>query len=160
MTGSPLQNSQGLPGAGFQISPGVFAPAMVAVDSSGAEVSGDTTGTGQPAGSSGVSVGTVVDLGKVSAAPAMQLTASAALTAGTLLFQGSIDNVSWYTMATVTAATAFSGAGGTILVAPGETAPTGVTGPAVGQVVPARYLRANITVAITGGTIAALLGGV
>ena len=148
----------GLPPATFTVG-GLAVPAVALVDSSGQDVSGDTTGVSQSADSATGS-GVTIDLGGVRTTPVAAVTVTGTLTAGVVVFEGSLDGTSFYPIATLTFTAA---AAGTYAFTPSSpaAAPTGVTmtGPAVGQVLPARYLRARVSTTIVGGTITATLGG-
>lgn len=84
-----------------------------------------------------VSNGTALSVGYVPSACTFVGTSSATLTAGTILLQGSIDNVNWITLTTITAATDFTAA---------MTKSYAIT-----TFFP--YYRAAISVLITGGNI-------
>jgi len=140
----PIGSASGAPAGSFQLPGGYAAPAVVLIDSSGNEVSGDTTGISLAAQSTLNTNGAVVDLGRVVSNPVQQVVASAGVSAGQVALQGSLDGTNWYT---VSAGSALGAPGVTVNVAatPGST--------------PARYLRSTITTGITGGTVTTTLGG-
>lgn len=72
----------------------------------------------------------------------MVVTSSAGCSAGAVQMQGSLDNVSWYSLGTAVSTT---------------TASTVFT-PVVTTTTPFRFVRALITTTITGGTISATVG--
>lgn len=111
---------------------------------------GNNASVSLPAGSAGIANGNSVDMGIIISDPVAVITATAALTAGTIDVQGSLDNVNWYSLlqTVITAATDFTAAG---VKAYPPLAQTGM--------LPCRYMRVIITAAITGGTITALCGG-
>jgi len=92
---------------------------------------------------SSVSNGSTYDAGKIALAVCVQITSSAVLTAGTIVIQGSIDNVNWADIRSVTAATDFTGA------------ITKMYSQQAGNFGTSRYWRVAITTALTGGTITA-----
>jgi hypothetical protein len=91
---------------------------------------------------SAVGPGTVLDAGGCLSNHAMVVTSSAGVTAGAVQLQGSLDGSTWFNMgnpvSTTTANTTFT--------------------PIVVSDQPVRYLRANITTLITGGTVTAVVG--
>ncbi|MHB8431031.1 MAG: hypothetical protein ACYDDZ_10980 [Acidimicrobiales bacterium] len=91
--------------------------------------------TSLPAGSSAIGAGEVLDGGTVHASSLLAVELAGVATAGTVELQGSIDNVNWYPLGTLS--------------------PTAAGTSAVAGSAPARYLRADITVAFVGSTIAA-----
>lgn len=88
-----------------------------------------------PSGSAAVSSGAVLDGGLIRLQPVMAGVVSALPSAGTIQFQGSLDNVNWFTMSTFTPTSA-----GVFALAP---------------VTPCRFLRGLISTAFTGATIEA-----
>jgi len=72
----------------------------------------------------------------------MVVTSGPGVSAGTVQLQGSLDALNWYNLGTAVSTT---------------TAST-VFPPVVIQNQATRFLRANVTVAITGGVISAMLG--
>lgn len=108
-------------------------------------VEGQNASTSLPAGSgAGTITGTVVDFGAIYANVLAVITASATLTAGTILIEGSIDGNTWYQINSVDATATFTAAGTKPFVA--------------SPMVPARYARARVSVALTGGTIGVMIG--
>lgn len=91
-----------------------------------------------PAGSAAVSNGAVLDGDQVFQASSLQVTCSAAPTAGTIALEGSLDGENWSELVSISPTTAGP--------QPIETSTS-----------PVRYLRAAITVAITGATIEAVI---
>ena len=81
--------------------------------------------------------GTALDNNGTRSNHVMAITSSAGVTAGAVTLQGSMDNVNWFNLASATTVPA---AGATTLG--GNTTLT-----------PVRYLRANITTTVTGGTV-------
>lgn len=71
----------------------------------------------------------------------VQILSSAGVSAGSVQLQGSLDGVSWFNMGAAVAVNAAS-----------SVFSLSVTG------TPARFVRANVSVAITGGTVGALVG--
>jgi hypothetical protein len=86
--------------------------------------------------------GAVLDAGDCMSDHTMVVTSSAGVTAGAVQLQGSLDGVNWFNLgsavSTTTASTTFA--------------------PVVISNQPVRFLRANITTAITGGTVTAVVG--
>lgn len=95
---------------------------------------------------SGTGPGAIVDLsaggGAPQANPVMAVISSAGVSAGSVQLEGSTDGVAWYNVGTAVSTNAASTA----------FAPVSNTG------VAARYVRANVKVAITGGTVSAWVG--
>lgn len=108
-------------------------------------IEGQNASTSLAAGSAGLATGNVADCGAVYLNIFGVITSSATLTAGTILIEGSVDGVNWYTVITVAANT---------ITAAGNTAYSGP--PAT--LAPARFIRARISVAIVGGTISVAVG--
>lgn len=106
-------------------------------------IEGQNASTSLPSGSAGTATGNVVDFGAIYNTIVVAITATATLTAGTILVEGSLDGVNWYTITSITA-TSITAAGTTTYIA--------------SPLVPARFARARISVAVTGGTIAAVIG--
>lgn len=104
-------------------------------------IEGQNASTSLPAGSASLATGNVADFGAIYLNTVVVVVATAALTAGTLLLEGSLDGNNWYQISTLTATT-ITGAGVTVYTA----------------TIPARYVRSRISVAITGGTITTLIG--
>lgn len=93
---------------------------------------------------SGLTTGTVYDLGSLSRDYTFVITSSATLTAGVIRLFGSIDNAAFVQIGTDISATAdFPSA----------------TSKAYSGATDYRYLRADITTAITGGTVTAKVMG-
>jgi hypothetical protein len=88
---------------------------------------------------SAVSSGTALDGLSLRSTVAMVLNSSAGVSAGSVQLQGSLDNVNWYNLGTAVSTT---------------TAST-VFAPVVVSATAARYARASVVTAITGGTISA-----
>lgn len=97
-------------------------------------------GTASLTNASGVSTGTPLagDGNRARANHTLQVNASAGVTAGTIRLQGSLDGVNWFNMDT----------SGISVTAAGCTAENVSN-------YPAAFIRAAITVAITGGTVTA-----
>lgn len=89
-------------------------------------------------GVSGTGAGTVLDNDSSKAVHGIIVVTGTGVSAGTVVLQVSHDNVNWFT----TAASVSTASASAVLSA------TAVT-------FPARYVRANVTVGITGGTISA-----
>jgi hypothetical protein len=90
---------------------------------------------------SAVGAGAVVDNGGCFSQHTLVVTTSAGVTAGAVQLQGSLDTVNWFNLGS-----------------PVSTATAATTFPAV--VVsdqPVRFLRGNVTTAITGGTVSAVV---
>jgi len=120
--------------------PGMTIP-VVALADSGGNLSGASTVTSLNAAGSGT--GSVIDLGTVRVNNFAIVTSSAGATLGVVALQGSLDNTNWYTINSSAAVTA-----STTVAVVAATAP-----------IPARYLRASLTVAVTGGTVTVVVGG-
>lgn len=93
-------------------------------------------------GTSAISNGATVDGLVCHGTHILTVVASAGVSAGVVTLQVSPDGVNWYTPASFTAIT---------LTAPG-------TSSSVLSGTPAQFVRAAITTAITGGTVAAYVG--
>jgi hypothetical protein len=89
--------------------------------------------------------GTSVDLGVTICNPVMEVLAASVTSGFTIRLEGSLEGTNWYPIASATVA-----ANGTTVV----TASTAVAG----DIIPARFLRANVT-ARTDGTISAWVAG-
>ena len=85
--------------------------------------------------------GTALDGLAVRANAVMVVTSSAGVSAGSVALQGSLDNVNWFSLGSAVTTSAAS-----------TTTPVVVTGAY------ARYVRANVATAITGGTVTASVG--
>lgn len=85
-----------------------------------------------------VAPGLTVDLGVVFTHPVAQIATNGAVASGVIVLEGSLDGQTWYVIATSAALTAAD----VVLTA----------------VIPARYLRTNITTIITGGTVTSKVG--
>jgi hypothetical protein len=85
--------------------------------------------------------GSVLDGLAVRANAVMVVTTSAGVSAGSVQLQGSLDNSNWFNLGSAVSTTAAS-----------TTTQVVVTGAY------ARYVRANVATAITGGTVAASVG--
>lgn len=94
-------------------------------------------------GASGVNIGSVYNAGQLTKGAAVQMTSSATLTAGTIVIRGSLDGVSYADLVTITAATDFPSATTKLYSIP----------------VQAAFLRTDITVGLTGGTISTRILG-
>lgn len=88
---------------------------------------------------SAAQTGLVLDGGLIRLAPLCVITSSGGVSAGGVYFDGSIDGVNWFNIATQ------------------NTSAANTTWQLTSASIPARYLRARIVTAITGGTITALL---
>lgn len=85
-----------------------------------------------------VAPGLTVDLGVVFSQPVAQVATNGAVATGVIVLEGSLDGITWYTIATSAALT---------------TADVVLT-----ATIPARYLRTNITTLVTGGTVTSKVG--
>lgn len=89
-----------------------------------------------------VAAGNTIDLDQVYSNPICVVATNGAVAGGVVAFEGSLDGITWYTIATSGALT---------------TADIALTA-AAGVVIPARYVRSNITTLVTGGTVTTSMG--
>lgn len=131
------------------VQPGAETP-YVAVVSNGGAVGGannnPASGSNRMAVATGVSftlslnavtstgAGSSIDLGVAAANPVMEVLAASVTTGGTIVLQGSLEGTNWYTIGTGT----ISANGTTAVVSTGNVS------------IPARFLRANLTVRTDG----------
>lgn len=90
-------------------------------------------------GTSAAGAGASVDLGVPRSNHSLAILGSAGITAGAVKLEGSLDNKNWFQ-----------------LVAPVTAVVSAVAAGSVADF-PARYVRANISTAITGGTVGVLV---
>ena len=88
-----------------------------------------------------VGSGTVLDNQSAKSDHTVQILTSAGVSAGDVQLQGSLDNVSWFDIGAAVAVAAAN----TVF----QQSSTGI---------PARFIRASITTAITGGTVVVYIG--
>lgn len=106
-------------------------------------IEGQNASTSLPSGSAAVATGNVADFGAIYLNTVAVINATAALTAGAIETEGSLDGVNWYPLrASIAAATDFTGAGVKVY----------------NQSVPCRFMRSRISTLITGGTVSAMIG--
>lgn len=89
-----------------------------------------------------VAPGLTVDMGVVFSQPVAQIATNGAVAGGVIVLEGSLDGQTWYVIATSAALNTSD----IVLTAP------------TGEVIPARYLRTNITTIVTGGTVTSKVG--
>jgi hypothetical protein len=118
---------------------------MAYIDSHGVAVLPETLGIAPAVSLSAVSAtggGTALDGLSLRSVAVMVVTSSAGVSAGSVQLQGSLDGVSYYNLgsavSTTTASTVFT--------------------PVIVTATGARYVRANVATAITGGTVSASVG--
>lgn len=90
---------------------------------------------------SAVGAGTVLDGLVVRSAAVMSVTTSSGVSAGSVQLQGSLDGVNWFSLGSATSTTSAS-----------------TTTQTVVSSAYARYVRANVGTAITGGTVTVSVG--
>lgn len=106
-------------------------------------VEGQNASTSLPAGSGAATVtGSVADCGAIYLNTVAVVTATAALSAGAIEIEGSLDNINWYPVRTSIPFGDFTVAGVKVYA----------------NVVPCRYIRSRISTILVGGTISAVVG--
>ena len=119
---------------------------MAYIDSRGVAIQPQTLGIAPQASlvaqSATTATPTVLDGLSTRTAASMVVVSSAGVSAGSVQMQGSLDNVSWYSLGSAVSTTTASN----------------VYTPVVTTTTPFRYVRALIATTVTGGTISATVG--